>query len=947
MTNEPDLIGWETAATAEESDYDADEAGSLSNVGDSALSRLCAALGVRSCYNIISTEIAPFLSSGQWKYELAGLRCLASFLEISSKISDTRLLDLHRKEVVATLRLFAKNANPRVRAAAFISVSQFFLYHRNDINPELHVDPLLQTVAEGVALSENVSPRVRRHAMMALINIIDHSSYEYLEVRAPKLLNLLAKCLGEGPQLVQEQCLSAITSMVESLRGSAIWAACYNDLIPVLKQLLNNLNSLVSPHSESNHGDFWLKILECCTILGDAAGRNYFNRDCGEIMQMLISFQRSQNVVDSLDNVMDIAVLKIWVQIARCLGTEALPYLRPVVESLLQLMGKDVTVPAEKLQDYENGNNDDEDDNESDIQMLETADGGWVAVRSSAIEEQAAACKLVLLLIEALQEHMFEYIEKLHNTISQLILSPHEDVRSYSIVLIPELLRCVGKAAACHQLTSNDIAVVRTDKVQEYFPLCLKILIGAVEVESTLELIMTGLQAIRQTVIFVCTNWLNIVLTERNAIGSGSASRTQFQSTAPTKDSSLRLVTYQQMVDISECAKVVLRDSFQRRAVLRAEAQVSGQRDDDDADDEQAFMEDSMELHNNVAELIGTLFKTHGKGLFPMYMNLWHEIIHNACQPFCLKEDQQFAFYVISDVIEHGLKDAGDNSDGDANRFYSLVMDNLINACGVTQSAKERQVDSIDKELAIKRVCAYSIGIAAGLFPAAFAPYVNAALKGLWICVTSGDEEGPGSRGATTDNAVSAVGTILEAAESLNSQIQTTNDSSTSFQFIWGEWLLYLPLKEDLEEGEKVILQLIRLVGKKHKAIVGQRDRLLMTISILLTVFDTDDYWPGGKQSPMNTQCTDCLLHLLQSVSPDLNIEGNVDRQGSLVTSPIAVRSLTQWLPAALGSKLKALLQETQSQPINFRNTAHTVHSGLFEGSPLATAPILDVLMRK
>jgi hypothetical protein len=65
------------------------------------------------------------------------------------------------------------------------------------------------------------------------------------------------------------------------------------------------------------------------------------------------------------------------------------------------------------------------------------------------------------------------------------------------------------------------------------------------------------------------------------------------------------------MIALAQSAKVVFRDSIQRRAVLRAEAAVSSSdgRDEDDAADEQLFMQESLELHYNVAELIGTALR--------------------------------------------------------------------------------------------------------------------------------------------------------------------------------------------------------------------------------------------------------------------------------------------------------------------------------------------------
>jgi len=369
---------------------------------------------------------------------------------------------------------------------------------------------------------------------------------------------------------------------------------------------------------------------------------------------------------------------------------------------------------------------------------------------------------------------------------------------------------------------------------------------------------------------------------------------------------------------------------------------VSGLRDDDDVDDERNFMEESLELHNNVAEMVGTLFKMHGADYFPVYMEKWHEIIHNASQSYCLKEDRQFSYYVISDVIEYGLGSIHHNNNQTENfaaLYFGLVMDLLIAVCATPHSAHS-EVSGDD--VLLKRTCCYAIGIAAELHPIEFEPFVQAALQALWVCVNAGDTEGPGSRGATTDNAISAVGLILESAESLSN----ASASSKSFNYVWGEWLSYQPLKDDIDEGGKVIAQLVRLVNRKHSSLVGQRDRLIMTLSIFLMVIDSEEYIPGGRSSPLSGQCKECVGGLL-SLAAGFSIKSNFRSQDSSVESS----SFSQWLAPFLCDKLRLIVAELgdsqlQQHPFYHQQFAAS-QGGCFDGSPLATAPIFDVIMRK
>lgn len=102
--------------------------------------------------------------------------------------------------------------------------------------------------------------------------------------------------------------------------------------------------------------------------------------------------------------------------------------------------------------------------------------------------------------------------------------------------------------------------------------------------------------------------------------------------------------------------KIILRESIQRRSVLRAEAQISGGIDEDDEAEEELYMHESLELHFVLSEVLGSLFKSHGPIFYSTYLNSWHEIVLELSQLHCLKEDQQFALYIACDVIEYGKR---------------------------------------------------------------------------------------------------------------------------------------------------------------------------------------------------------------------------------------------------------------------------------------------------
>ena len=143
----------------------------------------------------------------------------------------------------------------------------------------------------------------------------------------------------------------------------------------------------------------------------------------------------------------------------------------------------------------------DDIDNHSDIHMIETEDGSWLAVRTTAIEEQSLACQLILLLIEKLQEYYYVYIDNILRIMIPLLKSSLEDIRSYAMLIVPEIIRCTAKA------TAPDQAILKT--LIEYI---IGHLLIAIESETLLELIITGLQALKYSLQYANINWITLQL---------------------------------------------------------------------------------------------------------------------------------------------------------------------------------------------------------------------------------------------------------------------------------------------------------------------------------------------------------------------------------------------------------------------------------------------------
>ena len=243
--------------------------------------------------------------------------------------------------------------------------------------------------------------------MRCLVNLLDMTPASLLIPRSSQILTHVTAALSAGPVSVQEGCINAIMSLAESIRGEQL-ATYYDSIMPFLKQVLD--------HARSKGLDtLWGLALECLALVGESSGKDKFSSDAVEMMNSLVTLQNSL----SEDSEARRPLMKAWVRIARCLGAEFLPYMQLVMQKLLIAIGQDVTAGT--------GDIDLDDlDNRDDIDLLETDDGGWIAVRTAAVEEQVDACQLLILLVERLQEHFYPYVEQTVRTIAPLLRSPHE-----------------------------------------------------------------------------------------------------------------------------------------------------------------------------------------------------------------------------------------------------------------------------------------------------------------------------------------------------------------------------------------------------------------------------------------------------------------------------------------------------------------------------------------
>ena len=279
MVSIPEDPHWSQSETAEENDA---EDVMDCDVGETSLDRMCRDLGLTATWAVVSAQFTDLLQSDVWQHCHAGLRCLGNYMEVSKNITNKKQLRQHVMDMALLILPFMKHSHDRVRAASYYAFGQFITMHgRGQGLDASQVDQTIPLLIEGLPTSVNLSPRVRRNALIALSNTVDICPSSVVQKHAGTILEAVAFALSEGPVIVQEMCVAVIIGLAETSEG-AVLCDYYDSIIPVLKQLL--------AHSMANGLEsLWGQGMECCAMVGEASGKEKFYPDALEMMNSLVA----------------------------------------------------------------------------------------------------------------------------------------------------------------------------------------------------------------------------------------------------------------------------------------------------------------------------------------------------------------------------------------------------------------------------------------------------------------------------------------------------------------------------------------------------------------------------------------------------------------------------------------------------------------------------------
>ena len=192
-----------------------------------------------------------------------------------------------------------------------------------------------------------------------------------------------------------------------------------------------------------------------------------------------------------------------------------------------------------------------------------------------------------------------------------MINSYHEDIRSYSVACLPELIRVAGKA----ELNSNDLILISNQAIE--------LLLNALTREDSMDIIITILQSINSTLIYTSTNW-------------------SLKDAHSVSENFKQYLTGEQIAKLLSDLRLVLNESIQRRAVLKAEGQVSGDFNDEDEEDQGEQLVENLEIYFNIGELLTSLMQTQKENTIAPFESVFYELVCSMSHPYCLMEDRYY-----------------------------------------------------------------------------------------------------------------------------------------------------------------------------------------------------------------------------------------------------------------------------------------------------------------
>nr|XP_033508043.1 importin subunit beta-3-like [Nicotiana tomentosiformis] len=222
--------------------------------------------------------------------------------------------------------------------AACWAISQLLIYFSPLVQEQYHNQIFLALAA---AMDDFQNPRVQAFATAALCTFCVPDEPETLIPYLDEIVNKLLVLLQNNKQMVQEQALTALFSIAQSVKEH--FRTNYDTVMPHLRSVLRNA------HLNSNL-ILRARTMECISVVGMAVGKGKFKDEVEQVMEVLMLVQGLQAKADDPTTKY---MLVACTRICKCMGHDFLPYMSAIMPFLIKCAELEPVMTIYEKLDYE------------------------------------------------------------------------------------------------------------------------------------------------------------------------------------------------------------------------------------------------------------------------------------------------------------------------------------------------------------------------------------------------------------------------------------------------------------------------------------------------------------------------------------------------------------------------------------------------------------------
>jgi hypothetical protein len=631
----------------------------------------------------------------------------------------------------------------------------------NDFSPKIQEkfhDKIIPTLL--AVFDDHQNPRVQAHAGAALVNFCESCPKgilaSYLGTIVPKLESTfklgLSELIDKGRKIIIEQMVTTLGTVAD---------ATEEHFVPYYEQFMPSLKYLMANATSKEHRLLRGKTIECVSFIGLAVGKTKFMQDASEILEILFKVQSEQSQWEPDDPQVSY-MISAWARMCKIIGPAFVDYLPYIIGPLIQAASIKPEIAIVDSMEAEQNFNEDEG-----WEFITLADQQKFGIKTAGLDDKCTAMQMLVIYAKDLKEGFAEYAIPVSKImIPHLRFYFHELVRAAAAEILPYLLECVKCKGP--------------NEVSQMWSYISEKLIEAIPLEPDTEI--TGLM-------------INSLSKCIDLIGINCFTNEQYSKIAD-------IVKEQ----ISSCFVKLTKRQDKRQQEDDYDEEVEAELEAEDEDDDY--------IMRKIADLMHSLFGTHGSSLLPLFDELL-PIFANMLESHQPSSYKQWALCIFDDLLDFASQSAV--------KYQDYFVQQMI-ACICDTYPPTRQA------------AAYGIGVMAEKCAKDFSSVCIDALS-LLIVAIQGSTDTDMTAVHARENAISAVGKVCRHI-----------DAGVPHDTLLPMWLSWLPVVEDKEEASYVYSYLCDLIESNNLYILGSSNENVPKILRIIGEVVSEDVLSNNNQ---------------------------------------------------------------------------------------------------